>query len=169
MHRLLLTPFLYESERMKNSISFFSHVTNGLVYLHQFGYIGLFAALEALFPIKKSGDYSKKLSEYVSMFLSDKCDPLIISQFIKDEYDKQRNPIAHGKYNYSFYQDSEARNKSFGFLHEIVRLTILGFLSMDEELLKKLLYTKSTRLKEVMKEIGPAKGNFIDGQSLVSI
>jgi hypothetical protein len=149
-------------ERLKLAIVLFSQVTNGFSKSLQMAYLALFAALEALFA--PNGNKAATLATRVSNFLKP-CDPRNeLREWLKNEYEKGRNKLAHGNLPISPDDNAaEEKRKSFGLLHEVVRLSLLGFLSMEQGKWARLSLT-GARLQAMLNSLEPAQGRFIDGQ-----
>ena len=112
------------------AIVFFSQVTLGFSRSFQLSYLGLFAALEALFVPEGSGK-GKILGRRVSRFLKQFSFPENLEDWMKKEYSFGRNQLAHGVHDASLETKMRAsRSLAFGRLHEITRLCILGFISI---------------------------------------
>jgi len=152
-------------KRITTALVYFSQVTVGLSQSFQLSYIGLFAALEALFVL--TGNKAATLGARVSSFLA-ACDfPEDLEQWLSKEYRVGRNNIAHGVHEVSFRTRLEdARGRAFGRLHEIVRLCILGFIALRDEQLSALSTMTGNKLQKELANLGLASGRFIEGQRM---
>lgn len=149
--------------RLYAGLIFFGQVTLGLSQSFQLSYLGLFAALEALFvPLNKKGvTIAKRASKFLSCF--DFPEP--IDAWLKDQYINVRSKLAHGIHDATFdLKLSPGRKQAFGRLHEITRLVLLGFLSMEDESLSKLNNLTGQQLQESLDSLNPATGVFLTGQ-----
>jgi len=149
--------------RLTTGLIFFSQVTLGQSKSFQLSHLGLFAALEALFV--PSGNKAASLSERISHFLCNFNFPESMDKWIKDEYINGRHKLAHGIHDATFSTKLRPeRYQAFGRLHEITRLSLLGFLSMDSEKLKELTKGSGNNLQRVLDNLTQASGNFLKGQ-----
>ncbi|HMH08763.1 MAG TPA: hypothetical protein VK579_18955 [Terriglobales bacterium] len=152
-------------KRITTALVYFSQVTVGLSESFQLSYLGLFAALEALFVL--TGNKAATLGARVSSFLAAFDFPEDLVQWLSKEYRVGRNNIAHGVHEVSFRTGlSDVRGRAFGRLHEIVRLCILGFMALRDEQLNALSTMTGTKLQKALDTLGPASGRFIEGQRM---
>ncbi|MBW2099041.1 MAG: hypothetical protein JRG77_09685 [Deltaproteobacteria bacterium] len=152
-------------ERLQTSLIFFSHVTIGFSKSFQLSYLGLFASLEALFV--PSGNKAATLSRRVSNFLSNFQFPEPMEKWIKDEYINGRHKLAHGIHDAAFGATlSSSRREAFGRLHEITRLSLLGFLSLDDKKLNELSKDSGNSLQKVLDNLGGVSGPFLRNQEI---
>lgn len=153
-------------KRMVTAIVFFSQVTLGFSRSFQLSYLGLFAALEALFVPEGSGK-GKILSRRVSRFLRKFSFPENLEDWITKEYTLGRNKLAHGVHDASLETRMRAsRSVAFGRLHEITRLCILGFISMKGGELSSLSSMTGKGLQAQLDTLSPASGRFIRRQQM---
>jgi len=153
-----------EHKRITSAIIYFSQVTCGSVKSLQLSYLGLWAALEALFVPEAKGSKGNKLACRISYFLSQFEDRAKISRWIKKEY-KERNKLAHGVQDILPWQGTrDSRVQAFGKLHEIARLCILGFLSLDKSQQVMLSVKKEDLLGTKLNALKPASGKYLEGQ-----
>lgn len=146
-------------KRITSAIIYFSQVTCGFSKSLQLCYLGLWFALEALFVPERKGSKADKLARRIPRFLSNFEFTENMSAWIKKEY-KERNKLAHG------IQDimpltgiRDSRAEAFGRLHEITRLCILGFLSLDQSKHVSLSQNELDALE-------PASGEYLEGQRM---
>ena len=153
-------------KRITTALVYFSQVTVGLSQSFQLSYLGLFAALEALFvPTGKNKDAT--LGARVSTFLAKFDFPENLRQWLSKEYRYGRNNIAHGVHEVSFgTRLQDVRGKAFGRLHEIVRLCILGFMALGDKQLRSLSIMTGGNLRKELDNLSPASGRFIEGQQM---
>lgn len=153
-------------QRLKLAIVLFSQVTCGFSYSYQMCYLALFSALEALFAPK--GNKAKTLSTRVAHFLASFDPEKRIKEWLENEYKVGRSKLAHGVWEISpDAKTSEEKNNAFGYLHELTGLTILGFLSMDEDRWLALSQN-GTALQKELENLSPAAGLFLNGQFMWS-
>lgn len=151
------------ADRLIAALILFSQVTLGQSKSFQLSHLGLFSALEALFV--PSGDKGFSLSKRISAFLRDFDFPDPIDGWVKSEYIKGRHKLAHGIHDATF--DAKLRPEryqAFGRLHEITRLALLGFLSMESEALRELSRSSGRTLQKLLDSISTASGVFLEEQ-----
>ena len=153
--------------RMLNATIRFSQVTCGFSISFQMSYLGLFGALEALFVPGKTKIH-KTLARRVALFLdlSDEC-----RDWLQKEYGSRRNRLAHGKDD-AMPSSRLAPDKlqALGGLHELTRLSILRFLSLEDEILRELSKGGANEvqplIERVIEDPGAASGSMLQGQRL---
>lgn len=153
-----------EFSRLLAGLIFFGQVTLGLSQSFQLSYLGLFAALEALFvPLNKKGiTLAKRVSKFLGCFDF----PVPIEEWLKEQYIYDRNNLAHGIHDATLDSKLSPEKKlSIGRLHEITRLALLGFLSMDDESLFEMDNLSGQRLQDYLDNLNPAAGDYIKGQN----
>ena len=149
--------------RLTSGLIYFSHVTLGESKSFQLSHLGLFAVLEALFV--PSQNKANSLSKRISHFLTNYEFPESIDKWIKNEYINGRHKLAHGIHDSTFGEKLRPkRYQAFSRLHEITRLSLLGFLSMDTNLLKEINISSGKNLQRVLDTLAPASGNFLKDQ-----
>ena len=149
--------------RLITGLIFFSQVTLGRSDSFQLSYLGLFAALEALFV--PSGNKADSISQRISHFLYNFEFPESMDKWVGDEYINGRHKLAHGIHDATFRTKLRPeRHQAFGRLHEITRLSLLGFLSMDSEKLKELSKSSGNSLQKKLNNLSPASGYFLKAQ-----
>lgn len=155
-------------KRLNNAIVFFSQVTYGLIKSFQMAYLALFCALEALF-VPTENKKAISLANRTANFLS--CFPFPeppLNDWLRDAYIRRSN-LAHGKQEFIPLEKaplSEEKQLAFGRLHEITRLSILGFMSLADNQLESLSKGSGKKLQKELDSIVPASGQFIDGQQM---
>lgn len=153
--------------RLKYAIMMFTHVTSGFSLSYQMCVLGLYAVLEALFAPSRSGkNYAKTLGMRLGAFLSSYDNIVWIPDWIEKHYQSDRHSLSHGFWQLS--PDSHhfnQRKEEFGIVHEIARLSLLGFLSMDPKEIR-YLDLSSKKLQQALDNIKPASGDFIQGQKM---
>ena len=86
-----------------------------------------------------------------------------ILECLTTEYRNYRNPIAHGMNNVEPETILLPRNYDyFCRFHELARLSILGFLSMDVPMKDELLKGTGASVQNALDGIVPATGEFIN-------
>ena len=149
--------------RLQTALIFFGQVTLGVSKSFQLSHLGLFAALEALFV--PSGNKAAGLSRRVSRFLEGFQAPDGTEAWVKREYVNGRNRLAHGVHGATFGTRLEPSNReAFVKLHEIVRFCLLGFLSLDDQMLRTLTLSSGTVLQRALDDMGSAMGPFVQGR-----
>jgi len=152
-----------DRRRMKSAIVLFAQVTCGHSKSLQMAYLAIFAALEALFA--PHGHYAQTLARRVSSYLNGLLYPGSLNNWLKQEYVKGRSSLSHGLQDMAPRSTTQGnRAEAFGRLHEITRLSILGFLSLDDTKLTELSNSTGTALRNLLDDLEPASGPFIDGQ-----
>lgn len=151
-------------KRIVTSIVFFSHITFSKSF--QLSYLGLFAALEALFVPEGKGK-GNILGRRISSFLKGYSFPVDLEDWIKTEYSFGRNKLAHGVHDASLGTEIRSANaQAFGRLHEIARLCILGFISMKDNELSRLSSMTGNSLQSELDSLPSASGQFIRKQQM---
>jgi hypothetical protein len=163
-------------KRLFSAFNLFTQVAIGMVSSSQMAVMGLFAALECLFVPK--GNYAQTLATRVSRFLSSFHFPSGISEWLEHEYIQGRSKLIHGvpdmhpsgKRPAQGGQRTEermvtTRTVTFGRLHELVRLSVLGFLCLLDQIIKDHSSRSGTHLQNLIGHLGPATGRLIAGQT----
>ena len=151
-------------KKFNSAAVLFGQVTCGHSKSFQMAYLALFATLEALFTPGKP--YANVLSRRIANFLSRFTFPAgSIEDWLRDEYTRGRSDLAHGVQTVTpWARTRNHRAEALGRLHEIARLSILGFLSLDESKLSSLSNNTGTRLQHELDNLSPASGQFINEQ-----
>lgn len=151
--------------KLQTALIFFSQVTTGMSSSFQMCHLGLFAALEALFV--PSGNKASTLSRRVSSFLKDFHFPEPMLHWIKDEYINGRHKLAHGIHDATLGASlAPSRHVAFIRLHEITRLCLLGFLSLEDQKLKSLSSNSGSIIQQAIENLGAAEGQYVSGQKM---
>ncbi len=149
--------------RLKSAIVLFAQVTCGHSKSLQMAYLALFAALEALFAPQRN--YANTLAYRVGTYLQPFEFPGSLRDWVEEEYRTGRNNLAHGVQEMAPRTKAQgSRPEAFGRLHEITRLSILGFLSLDDGKLASHSTATGTELRGMLDSLGQAAGGFIEGQ-----
>ena len=149
--------------KLESAIVLFAQVTCGHSKSLQMAYLALFAALEALFQPR--GNYASTLACRTSTYLQQFVFPGSLRDWLTEEYRTGRKNLAHGVQNMAPRMTAQGnRAEAFGRLHEITRLSILGFLSLDDHRLVVHSTAVGTELKHMLDSLGHAGGQFVDDQ-----
>ncbi|TAJ29923.1 MAG: hypothetical protein EPO64_03465 [Nitrospirae bacterium] len=149
--------------RLNSAVVLFAQVTCGHSKSLQMAYLALFAALDSLFV--PQGNKAKTLSRRATNFLSHLTFPGSLNDWLQREYATGRNDLAHGVQDVvPWTRTRHSRAEAFGRLHEITRLCILGFISLDNSGLALHSASTGQHLQHFLDALDPASGGFIDGQ-----
>ena len=141
----------------------FAQVSCGHSKSLQIAYLALFAALDALFV--PQGNKARTLARRVGNFLSSFTFPVSLNDWLKREYEQGRNNLAHGVQDVvPWTRTRNHRVEAFGRLHEITRLSLLGFFSLDDQKLGVLSPQSGTKLQTELDNLGRATGRYVDSQ-----
>jgi hypothetical protein len=147
-------------ERLATALVLYGHTTCGFSQSLHLSYLGLFAALESLYWPK--GNLAESLAERASEFLASFAPRNAVFDWLKNEYATGRNRLAHGAAALSPWPMAPStRAQGIGKLHEITRLSILGFLSLPEAEVLRLHSRRGD-----LGTLGSASGRFLDGQRM---
>jgi hypothetical protein len=172
-HRIL---DVRDQKRLFTAFTLYTQVTIGMVSSLQMAVMGLFAALESLFVPK--GNHARTLAKRVADFLSSVQFPMEISEWLECEYIHRRSKLIHGIPDFPpsgtrlTRQDqrdtgrNDVRVLGFGRLHELVRLSVLGFFSLSDQILNEHSAANGARLQGLIENLGPAQGEFIAQQAV---
>jgi len=154
--------------RISSSLVLFSQVTTGQVRSFQMAYLGLFAALEALFAPKRNK--AETLGERIGNFLANIGPPRgwSVKDWLADEYQEGRGRLAHGVQEVDPWGGTirSSTLETFARLHEITRLCILGFISLPNAQLQSIGHASGTPLQNHLKSLAPARGRFLKDQRM---
>jgi len=152
-------------KRITSSLVLFSQVTCGLSKSFQMSYLALFASLEALFAPK--GNKAVTLARRIAQFLAAFDFPESLKDWLEREYKMGRNNLAHGLQDVTpWMEDRVATSQVLGRLHEVTRLCLLGFMSLDDKKVALLSRSEGQRLQRELDNLIAASGRFIDGQRM---
>ncbi len=153
--------------RLKYALTLFAQVTNGFSLSYQMNVLSLYAALEALFsPSVGNYDYGKVLGTRIGAYLAIYDNGNDLSAWITKHYVQDRHRLSHGSWMFSIdYSRAQERNIDFGMLHEITRISLLGFLSMNADEVSFLNLHKN-KFQQAIDNIKPANGEFLQGQKM---
>lgn len=153
--------------RFASGAVFFNQVSSGQTSSFQLAYLGLFASLEALFA--PTGKKARSLGERVSQFLQDWDFGLgeDLSTWLEREYKKRRSSLAHGVQDVVPWSRLTPENeKRFRTLHEVVRLALLGVVSLDDDIIGHLSNSTGRALQNGIRSLPVARGRFLEGQTV---
>lgn len=150
-------------QRIVTGTMLFLQVTCGFSRSFQMSYLGLFSALEALFvPPQKKKDVT--LADRAARFLAL---PKRVGDWLRGEYGSGRNRLAHGDDDAVPWTNlRDERAQAIGGLHEVTRLSILGFMSLENEKLEELSERSAKRVQSKLDALAPAVGRFMEGQQM---
>jgi hypothetical protein len=154
-----------ESKRIMSAYTLFVQVTIGMTSSLQMATMGFFAALEALFV--PNGNKAKTLAARVARFLGPIAFPFDVAAWLEEEYQARRNSLAHGVQDILPWSPSSLdpeKGKALGRLHELVRLSVIGFLSLPDELIQNHSMLNGSRLRDLLDTLSPVDGGLIAGQ-----
>lgn len=153
-------------ERLKCALMMFTQITTGFSTSYQMCVLGLYTALEALFEPSGRSNYAKTLGSRVGQFLSSFDEGIGIGDWIQRHYISERHSLSHGFWQFSPDPNHfSTRQTEFGKLHEILRLSLLGFLSMEPTAVAFLALPKKKR-QQPLDDLKPATGDFLRGQKM---
>lgn len=165
--------------RLRNAFVLFSQVTNGWTVSYQMSVLGLYSALESLFApsVQSRGNYAQTLGARVGSFLTPYSNGVNLNHWITQHYEKERHPLSHGFWQIDPRQSpSTNKRNDLGTLHEVLRLSLLGFLSLNSNELAFLNLDpgadpkkQRTALQNGLEALQPAAGDFLTGQRMWSI
>lgn len=151
--------------RLTSARILFAQVTVGMTSSLQMATMGLFAALESLFVPKGTKAYC--LGTRVSRFLSGIHFSFDVNSWLRDEYIHRRSKLMHGVQNvlaWGWDPISDENRMAFGRLHELVRLSLLGFLSLNDVQIREHSNLDGKRLQHILDELGTPEGGFLNDQ-----
>ncbi|MCB7128873.1 MAG: hypothetical protein J3T61_04975 [Candidatus Brocadiales bacterium] len=165
-----------EFKRLLSALVLFSQVTCGLSKSFQMSYLVLFVALESLFLSKEDYSKAKILASRVAKFLAKfnfflPCEnpkkAVILKEWLENEYANGRNDLVHGIQDVALSTKCRKRQaQAFGLLHEITRLCILGFLSLENDKLALHSNSSGNQLQRWLDSLDPATGRFLKDQRM---
>lgn len=110
-------------------------------------------------------NYGKLLGSRVGHYLAKFDTDASLGKFIIEQY-KERHQLSHGFWHFSpDIKYAGERIVKFGKLHEIVRLCLLGFLSLDTNTLS-FMSLNGGKLQKELDELPPADGVFLKEQHM---
>lgn len=163
---LLTIRQLNNKSRIKSAIIYFSQVTQGFSISLQLCYLGIWAALEAIFH--PTGNYkAETIARRITSYLSAFDLPEDMEEWLKTEYIHRRSKFAHGWHVAPPPLQNIRRGKdAFPKLHEITRLCLLGFISLDQSEQIQISKQKGKILQQKLDNLGQAKGKYLSQQKM---
>lgn len=162
-----------EFKRIHDGLLFFANSSMAGSTSLPLRYIGLFGALEAIFcPNKtKSKTLSKRASSFLCQFHRQfsklKIGSKKMGEWIEDQYIRVRSQIVHGTYDSKLQIEKDITGyQNYGILHEITRLSLLGFISLENDLLSKLSESSGVALQRTIDNLNSASGNYLTNQRI---
>jgi hypothetical protein len=159
-----------EENRIKSALIYFSQVTQGFSKSLQLSYLGLWASLEAIFQptVNKAETLARRITAYLSPFsLPHFSSPQDMGKWLKNEYIHRRSRFIHGSYiALPKLQNVIKGHVAFPKLHEITRLCLLGFLSLEKSKRKQILQQNGNQLQHTLDNLGQAQGKYLDQQKI---
>jgi hypothetical protein len=152
--------------RIHSASWLFTQITTGTSNSYQLTCLGLFAILEALFDPQGYGK-GGTMAARVGAFLSDFQSGWDIESFIAKEYVLTRHYLSHGAFSPKPNEDlSPQKAEVVGRLHEIVRLSLLGFMGLTDIELQGLFSRSSKKNRTGLAALGKAQGQFLNKQKM---
>ena len=139
-------------------------MTQGFSISLQLSYLGLWAALEALFSPNgsKAKTIAKRITTYLSGFLEDNEN---MEQWLITEYIKRRSEFIHGSHIAPPNLQNATKGKdAIPKLHEVTRLCLLGFLSMDKSERRRVFQKKG--MQKRLDSLACAEGKYLNKQRM---
>ncbi len=153
-----------DERQLESALIYFSQVTQGFSISLQLSYLGLWAALEALFRPNgiKAKTIAKRITAYLSGFFENDED---MEQWLITEYIKRRSEFIHGSHIAPPDLQNVRRGRdAFPKLHEVTRLCLLGFLSMEKSQRRQVFQKKG--MQERLDGLACAEGKYLNKQRM---
>lgn len=163
---LLIIRQLNNESRIKSALIYFSQVTQGFSISLQLCYLGLWAALEAVFQPAGSNK-AETIARRITAYLSDFDLPDDLEEWLKTEYIHRRSKFTHGWHVAPPQLQNIRRGKdAIPKLHEITRLCLLGFISLDQSEQIRISKLTGKKLQQELDSLGQAKGKYLNQQKM---
>lgn len=149
---------------IESALIYFSQVTRGWSISLQLSYLGLWAALEALFRPNgnKAKTIAKRITAYLSGFFENDEN---MEQWLITEYIKRRSEFIHGSHIAPPDLQNVRKGKdAFPKLHEVTRLCLLGFLSMEKSERRQVFQKKG--MQKRLDSLACAEGKYLNKQRM---
>lgn len=150
---------------IESALIYFSQVTQGFSISLQMSYLELWAALEALFQptgTKKAETIARRITAYLSGFFENDEN---MEQWLITEYIKRRSKFIHGSHIAAPDLQNVRRGKdAFPKLHEVTRLCLLGFLSMEKSERRQVFQKKG--MQKRLDSLACAEGKYLNKQRM---
>jgi len=165
-----------DCNRFINALNIFSEVANGNSTSYGMNFLSLFNCLEGLFISKSDSSKGTLLSQRVNSFVGKFFPDIEVKYFIKREYNR-RNALTHG--GTSFWISTKTRKLDTSVskenysillnLYEITRLSILGFLGLTPDELKKYssIREEEKGLEDALREILKGEKNLKENRKKI--
>lgn len=154
-----------DERQLESAIIYFSQVTQGFSISLQLSYLGLWAALEALFQpsgTKKAETIASRITAYLAEFLLNDED---MENWLKTEYRQRRSKFIHGSHIAPPDLQNVRKGKdAFPKLHEVTRLCLLGFLSMEKSERRRVFQKKG--MQKRLDSLACAEGKYLNKQRM---
>jgi len=151
-----------DERQLESAIIFFSQVTQGFSISLQLCYLGLWAALEAIFQptgSKKAETIARRITAYLSAFDL----PEDMELWLKTEYINRRSKFIHGSHIAPpVLQNVRKGKEAIPKLHEVTRLCLLGFLSMEKS--ERSQVFQKTGMQKRLDSFVCAEGKYLNKQ-----
>ncbi len=153
-----------DERQLESALIYFSQVTQGFSISLQLCYLGLWASLEALF--KPNGNKAKTIAKRITAYLSGFFEnDENMEQWLITEYQKRRSEFVHGSHIAPPVLQNVRKGKdAIPILHEVTRLCLLGFLSMEKSE-RRQVFQKKCKQKR-LDSLGQAKGKYLSQQKM---
>lgn len=152
--------------RITSALNYFSQVAQGFSISLQLCYLGLWAALEALFQPtgnNKAETIARRITTYLSAFDLARD----MEGWLKSEYIHRRSKFTHGLHVAApILQYTRTGKAAFPKLHEITRLCLLGFISLDQSEQIQISEQTGKKLQQKLDSLGQAKGKYLNQQGM---
>ena len=149
---------------IESAFIYFSQVTQGFSISLQLSYLGLWAALEALFRPNgnKAKTIAKRITAYLSGFFENDGN---MEQWLITEYRKRRSEFIHGSHIAPPDLQNVTKGKdAFPKLHEVTRLCLLGFLSMEKSERRQVF--QKNGMQKRLDRLACAEGKYLNRQRM---
>ncbi len=135
-------------KRLTHSIVLFAQVATGRSTSYQMMYLALWSSLDGLLG---SPGEAKNLSATWKDFFKDQINNFDeISTFIEKRYANGRNLLSHG--NVQFWKNyTENQDVELAVLYDIVKITILGFIGLTNEELRKISVNSAKKIQNAIR------------------
>lgn len=164
-------------DRIRSSITIFDHASNGHCRSWQLCVLGHFAALECMFPQPSRSSaktlklptetYGERLARRATQFLLRGRFFRSQRKWLESQYNKFRNPLAHGIHAAPMGRVSLVSNREVLLrIHDICRLAILGMIGSSDAVLARALPVRAdgAGAQRAIESLGPASMTYLTGQ-----
>lgn len=152
--------------KIRSALIYFSQITQGFSISLQLCYLGLWAALEGLFSPTGSNK-AQTISNRISTYLASFHDPNELYKWCLREYRERRSKFIHGSHiALPNLQNIRRGGIAFQRLHEITRLCLLGFLSLNVSERNEIFLLTGKKLQKKLDNLGKGKGRYLENQKM---